>query len=55
MPNRVLDRRTMLGASLAFGGLGLAGCATQPRAESSRFANLSAQDIPPPQIGRAHV
>ena len=56
MPNRELNRRTMLGASLAFGGLGLAGCATQPRAESSRFAGLSAQDIPPPLAPiRAHT
>jgi len=45
---RNLDRRAMLQGSLAFGGLGLAGCATQPRGEPApRFTGLSAQDIPP--------
>jgi len=45
---RNLDRRAMLQGSLAFSGLGLAGCATQPRGEPApRFAGLSAQDIPP--------
>src|ERR1700742_1145065 len=52
---RDLDRRAMLQASLAFGGLGLAGCATQPRGEPSRFGGLSVQDIPPPLAPvRAH-
>ena len=31
MPARHLDRRALMQASLAFGGLSLAGCATQPR------------------------
>ena len=47
MPARHLDRRTLLQGSLAFGSLGLAGCATQPRGEPSRFAGLPVQDIPP--------
>src|ERR1700761_1671161 len=52
---RDLDRRAMLQGSLAFGGLGLAGCATQPRGDQSRFGGLSAQDIPPPLAPvRAH-
>src|ERR1700742_2961263 len=52
---RDLDRRAMLQGSLAFGGLGLAGCATQPRGDQSRFGGLSVQDIPPPLAPvRAH-
>jgi D-amino-acid oxidase len=47
MPIRDLDRRRLLQASLALGGLSLAGCATQPRANAPRFAGLSVQDIPP--------
>jgi len=47
MAKQDLDRRRLLQASLALGGLGLAGCATQPRAEGPRFSGLSVQDIPP--------
>ncbi len=47
MAGQDLDRRRLLQASLAFGGLGLAGCATQPRAQGPRITGLSAQDIPP--------
>ncbi len=47
MPTRDLDRRRLLQASLAFGGLGLAGCATQPRGDAMRPLGLSVQDIPP--------
>ncbi|MEP6830749.1 MAG: FAD-dependent oxidoreductase [Rhizomicrobium sp.] len=42
-----MDRRRLLQASLAFGGLGLVGCATQPRAQGPSIIGLSAQDIPP--------
>src|SRR6185312_2837035 len=45
---RNLDRRAMLQGSLAFSGLGLAGCATQPREGAPpRVAGLAVQDIPP--------
>ncbi len=47
MSTRDLNRRRLLQTSLALGGLGLAGCATQPRANTTRFTGLSAQDIPP--------
>ncbi len=47
MAKRDLDRRRLLQASLALGGLGLAGCATQPRAQEPRIGGLSAQDIVP--------
>ena len=47
MAERDLNRRRLLQTSLALGGLGLAGCATGPRAEAPRFAGLSVQDIPP--------
>ena len=47
MPTRDLDRRRLLQASLAFGGLGLAGCTTQPRGDAMRPLGLSVQDIPP--------
>jgi D-amino-acid oxidase len=47
MPTRDLNRRRLLQTSLALGGLGLAGCATQPRANPLRLTGLSAQDIPP--------
>jgi D-amino-acid oxidase len=56
MPTRTLDRRRLLQASLAFGGLGLAGCATQPRAGATGLVGLSVQDIPPPLAPvRAHA
>jgi len=55
MRTRDLDRRRLLQASLAFGGLGLAGCTTGPRAEGLRVTGLSAQDIPPKLMPvRAH-
>ncbi|MBN9546591.1 MAG: FAD-binding oxidoreductase [Alphaproteobacteria bacterium] len=47
MAERDLNRRRLLQTSLALGGLGLAGCATQPRAGAPRITGLSAQDIPP--------
>lgn len=47
MPTRNLDRRRLLQATLALSGLGLAGCATQPRANAMRPLGLSVQDIPP--------
>ena len=47
MPSRDLDRRRLLQGTLALGGLGLAGCATQPRADALRSSGLSVQDIPP--------
>jgi D-amino-acid oxidase len=47
MARHDLDRRRLLQGSLALGGLGLAGCATQPRAEGPRLSGLSVQDIPP--------
>ena len=56
MPTRDLDRRRLLQASLALTGLGLAGCATQPRADAMRPLGLSVQDIPPPLAPvRAHA
>jgi D-amino-acid oxidase len=56
MPTRNLDRRRLLQVSLAFGGLGLAGCATQPRADAMGPLGLSVQDIPPPLAPvRAHA
>lgn len=42
-----MNRRRLLQTSLAMGGLGLAGCATQPRGEGVRAAGLPIQDIPP--------
>jgi glycine/D-amino acid oxidase-like deaminating enzyme len=47
MPSRDLDRRRLLQGTLALGGLGLAGCATQPRANAQRPLGLAVQDIPP--------
>jgi glycine/D-amino acid oxidase-like deaminating enzyme len=47
MANRELNRRRLLQGSLALGGLGLAGCATQPRAGVLRTGGLSVQDVPP--------
>jgi glycine/D-amino acid oxidase-like deaminating enzyme len=56
MPTRDLDRRRLLQVSLAFGGLGLTGCATQPRGNAMRPLGLSVQDIPPPLAPvRAHA
>src|SRR5579863_7370168 len=47
MASRDLDRRRLLQGSLALGGLGLAGCATQPRMGAPRPTGLSVQDVPP--------
>src|ERR1700744_1031814 len=47
MPSRDLDRRRLLQGTVALGGLGLAGCATQPRADALRSSGLSVQDILP--------
>ena len=47
MSTRDLDRRRLLQATLALSGLGLAGCATQPRANAMRPLGLAVQDIPP--------
>jgi D-amino-acid oxidase len=47
MPTLDLDRRRLLQATLALSGLGLAGCATQPRADAMRPLGLSVQDVPP--------
>ena len=56
MPTQDLDRRRLLQATLALGGLGLAGCATQPRTNAMRPLGLSVQDVPPPLAPvRAHA
>ena len=55
MASRDLDRRRLLQGSLALGGLGLAGCATQPRMGAPRLTELGVEDVPPflPPV-RAH-
>jgi glycine/D-amino acid oxidase-like deaminating enzyme len=47
MPTQNLDRRRLLQGSLALTGLGLAGCASQPRGNAMRPLGLSVQDVPP--------
>ncbi|MGZ5920213.1 MAG: FAD-dependent oxidoreductase [Rhizomicrobium sp.] len=47
MPTQDLDRRRLLQGSLALTGLGLAGCASQPRGTAMRPLGLSVQDVPP--------
>ena len=47
MPAQDLDRRRLLQGSLALTGLGLAGCASQPRGNTMRPLGLSVQDVPP--------
>ena len=47
MRSRELNRRFLLQGSLALGGLGLAGCAIQPRANALRTTGLAADDVPP--------